>query len=75
MVGEGKMTLKITPQIKVYLEDLAAKGEYGDTPKGVVEAILKEKIEVFLEKGTLERKDGFKRYVKIINLCASAPLR
>ena len=51
------LTIAITPQIKVYLEDLVMKGTYGSSPAEAARIALSKSIDEMLDKGSLPRRN------------------
>lgn len=50
------LTIAITPQMKVYLEDLVMKGTYGSSPAEAARMALSRAIDEMLDKGSLQRR-------------------
>ncbi|MCB1228021.1 MAG: hypothetical protein KDK99_19605 [Verrucomicrobiales bacterium] len=50
------LTISVTPQIKVYLEDLTTKGTFGCSAQEAVRFILSKAIDDMLNTGALERR-------------------
>ncbi|MBX7209155.1 MAG: hypothetical protein K1X78_12630 [Verrucomicrobiaceae bacterium] len=50
------LTIAITPQMKVYLEDLVIKGTYGASPAEAARMTLSRAIDDMLDRGSLERR-------------------
>ncbi len=50
------LTIAITPQIKVYLEDLTLKGTYGCSPAEAARMVLSKAIDEMLDKNSLTRR-------------------
>lgn len=50
------MTIAITPQIRVYLDDLTLKGTYGSSPSEAARLLISETIERKLKEGDLEKR-------------------
>jgi hypothetical protein len=50
------LTIAITPQMKVYLEDLVMKGTYGSSPAEAARMALSRAIDDMLDKGSLARR-------------------
>ena len=61
------MTIAVTPQIKVYLEDLTMKGTLGCSAAEAARFVLSNAIEQMLNTGALDRRkfaaDGNKSVV------------
>ncbi len=51
------LTIAITPQMKVYLEDLVMKGTYGSSPAEAARMALSRAIDDMLDKGALIRRN------------------
>lgn len=51
------LTIAITPQMKVYLEDLVMKGTYGSSPAEAARMALSRAIDDMLDKGSLNRRN------------------
>jgi hypothetical protein len=50
------MTIAVTPQIKIYLEDLTADGMYGCSPSEAARLLLAQAIEQKMKEGMLTRR-------------------
>lgn len=50
------MTIAVTPQIKIYLEDLTADGMYGCSPSEAARLLLGQAIEQKIKEGVLTRR-------------------
>lgn len=50
------MTIAITPQIRVYLDDLTMKGTYGSSPSEAARMLISEAIERKLKDGDLDKR-------------------
>lgn len=50
------LTIAITPQMKVYLEDLVMKGTFGSSPAEAARMALSRAIDDLIDKGGLERR-------------------
>ncbi len=50
------MTIAVTPQIKMYLEDLTADGMYGCSPSEAARLLLAQAIEQKIKDGALARR-------------------
>ncbi len=50
------MTIAVTPQIKVYLEDLTLKGTYGCSPAEAARMLLSQAIEAKLKEGEIDKR-------------------
>ena len=50
------LTIAITPQMKVYLEDLVMKGTYGSSPAEAARMALSRAIDDMIDKGSLIRR-------------------
>lgn len=50
------MTIAVTPQIKMYLEDLTADGMYGCSPSEAARLLLAQAIEQKIKDGALTRR-------------------
>ena len=51
------LTIAITPQMKVYLEDLVMKGTYGSSPAEAARMALSRAIDDMIDKGSLNRRN------------------
>lgn len=51
------LTIAITPQMKVYLEDLVMKGTYGSSPAEAARMVLSRAIDDMLDKSSLIRRN------------------
>jgi hypothetical protein len=51
------MTIAVTPQIKVYLEDLTTRGTFGCSTVEAARTLLSRAIEDMLSKGDLPRRE------------------
>ena len=51
------MTIAVTPQIKVYLEDLTTRGTFGCNTGEAARTLLSRAIEDMLSKGDLSRRE------------------
>lgn len=51
------LTIAITPQMKVYLEDLVMKGTYGSSPAEAARMALSRSIDDMIDKGSLIRRN------------------
>lgn len=51
------LTIAITPQMKVYLEDLVMKGTYGSSPAEAARMALSRSIDDMIDKGSLVRRN------------------
>ena len=51
------MTIAVTPQIKMYLEDLTADGMYGCSPSEAARLLLGQAIEQKIKDGALTRRN------------------
>jgi hypothetical protein len=50
------MTIAVTPQIKMYLEDLTADGMYGCSPSEAARLLIAQAIEQKIKDGALTRR-------------------
>ncbi|MBV6501559.1 MAG: hypothetical protein CJBNEKGG_04074 [Prosthecobacter sp.] len=50
------MTIAVTPQVKMYLEDLTADGMYGCSPSDAARLLLGQAIEQKIKEGVLSRR-------------------
>jgi hypothetical protein len=50
------MTIAVTPQIKMYLEDLTLKGTYGCSSAEAARMLLSKAIDELVDRGSLERR-------------------
>ncbi len=50
------LTIAITPQIKVYLEDLTLKGTFGSSASEAARMILSKAIDDMVNNGALDRR-------------------
>ena len=50
------LTIAITPQMKVYLEDLVMKGTYGSSPAEAARMALSRTIDDMIDKGSIARR-------------------
>ncbi|HYF34869.1 MAG TPA: hypothetical protein VD994_06210 [Prosthecobacter sp.] len=50
------LTIAITPQMRVYLEDLTMKGTHGCSPAEAARMVLSRAIEDMINKGDLEKR-------------------
>ncbi len=50
------LTIAITPQIKVYLEDLTLKGTFGCSAPEAARMVLSKAIDEMVNKGDLDRR-------------------
>ncbi len=50
------MTIAVTPQIKMYLEDLTADGMYGCSPSEAARLLIAQALEQKLKEGALTRR-------------------
>ena len=50
------MTIAVTPQIRMYLEDLTLKGTYGCSAAEAARMVLSKAIDDMLDRGSLERR-------------------
>jgi hypothetical protein len=50
------MTIAVTPQIKMYLEDLTADGMFGCSPSEAARMLLGQAIEQKIKDGALTRR-------------------
>lgn len=50
------MTIAITPQMKVYLEDLTLKGTHGCSPAEAARMVLSRAIEDMINHGDLDKR-------------------
>lgn len=50
------MTIAVTPQVKMYLEDLTADGMYGCSPSDAARLLLGQAIEQKIKEGVLARR-------------------
>lgn len=51
------LTIAITPQMKVYLEDLVMKGTYGSSPAEAARMALSRTIDDMIDKGSITRRN------------------
>ena len=51
------LTIAITPQMKVYLEDLVMKGTYGSSPSEAARMALSRTIDDMIDKGSISRRN------------------
>ncbi len=49
------MTIAVTPQIRLYLEDLTADGMYGCSPSEAARLLIGQAIEAKIKNGALNR--------------------
>ncbi len=50
------MTIAVTPQIKMYLEDLTLDGTYGSSPAEAARLLISQAIESKIKDGLLTRR-------------------
>ena len=50
------MTIAVTPQIKMYLEDLTLDGTYGSSPAEAARLLISQAIEAKMKDGLLTRR-------------------
>ena len=50
------MPIAVTPQVKMYLEDLTADGMYGCSPSDAARLLLGQAIEQKIKEGVLTRR-------------------
>lgn len=50
------MTIAVTPQIRVYLEDLTRLGTFGCSPQEAARNVLNNAIQAMVKDGTLEKR-------------------
>jgi hypothetical protein len=50
------LTIAITPQMRVYLEDLTMKGTHGCSPAEAARMVLSRAIEDMINKGDLDKR-------------------
>lgn len=50
------MTIAVTPQIRVYLEDLTKLGTFGCSPQEAARTVLNNAIQAMVKDGTLEKR-------------------
>lgn len=50
------MTIAVTPQIKMYLEDLTLDGTYGSSPAEAARLLISQAIEAKIKDGLLTRR-------------------
>ena len=50
------MTIAVTPQIRLYLEDLTADGMYGCSPSEAARLLIGQAIEAKIKDGALNRR-------------------
>lgn len=50
------MTIAVTPQIRMYLEDLTTDGMYGCSPSEAARLLIGQAIEAKIREGTLNRR-------------------
>lgn len=50
------MTIAVTPQIKMYLEDLTLDGTYGSSPAEAARLLISQAIESKMKDGLLARR-------------------
>jgi hypothetical protein len=50
------MTIAVTPQIRMYLEDLTADGMYGCSPSEAARLLIGQAIEAKIKDGALNRR-------------------
>ena len=60
------LTIAVTPQIKVYLEDLTLRGTFGCSPVEAARILLGKAIEDMLSSGDLARRDFEVRDGKVV---------
>ncbi len=51
------LTIAVTPQIKVYLEDLTLKGTWGSSPAEAARLVLSRAIDDMIDKNSLKRRE------------------
>lgn len=51
------MTIAVTPQMKVYLEDLTKTGLFGCSPQEAARHLLSTAVQALVKDGTLARRD------------------
>lgn len=51
------MTIAVTPQIKIYLEDLTLKGTWGSSPAEAARMVLSKAIDDMIDKNSLKRRE------------------
>lgn len=50
------MTIAITPQIRMYLEDLTLKGTYGCSAAEAARMVISKAIDDLVDRGSLQRR-------------------
>jgi hypothetical protein len=50
------MTIAVTPQIRMYLEDLTLKGTYGCSAAEAARMVLSRAIDDLVDRGSLQRR-------------------
>ena len=50
------MTIAVTPQIRMYLEDLTLKGTYGCSAADAARMVLSKAIDDLVDRGSLQRR-------------------
>ncbi len=50
------MTIAVTPQIRMYLEDLTLKGTYGCSAAEAARMVLSKAIDDLVDRGSLQRR-------------------
>jgi hypothetical protein len=50
------MTIAVTPQIRMYLEDLTLKGTYGCSAAEAARMVLSKAIDELVDRGSLQRR-------------------
>jgi hypothetical protein len=66
------MTIAVTPQVKMYLEDLTADGMYGCSPSDAARLLLGQAIEQKIKEGVLTRRKFIVQNGEVVPTAAPA---
>ena len=60
------MTISVTPQIKIYLEDLTKLGTFGCSPQEAARNVLNSAIQAMVKDGTIAKREFDIRDGKVV---------
>jgi len=66
------MTIAVTPQIKMYLEDLTADGMYGCSPSEAARLLIAQAVEQKIREGALTRRKFIVQDGDVLSATAAA---
>ena len=66
------MTIAVTPQIRMYLEDLTADGMYGCSPSEAARLLIGQAVEAKIKDGALNRRKFIVQNGDVLSVAGAA---